>query len=208
MSSKPYFDQVASQWDSMRTTFFSEAVREKAFAAADIQPGQQAADLGAGTGFITEGLLQRGLKVISVDQSEAMLAQMRQKFAVFDDGDYRLGDADRLPIDDGVVDAAFANMYLHHVEHPAQAIAEMMRILKPGGKLVITDLDEHNFDFLRSEHFDRWMGFKREAVHAWFESAGLINVDVDCAGESCCATSSCGCENAEASIFLAIGKKP
>jgi ubiquinone/menaquinone biosynthesis C-methylase UbiE len=207
MSSKPYFDQVASQWDTMRTAFFSEAVREKAFAVAGVQPGQQAADLGAGTGFLTEGLLRRGVKVISVDQSEAMLAEMRQKFAVFGLAEYRLGDADQLPISDAAVDAAFANMYLHHVEHPAQAIAEMARTLKPGGKLVITDLDEHQNEFLRTEHFDRWMGFQRADVRRWFEAAGLTNVDVDCAGENCCATSSSGCESAQVSIFVASGVK-
>jgi ubiquinone/menaquinone biosynthesis C-methylase UbiE len=208
MGSKPYFDQVASQWDTMRQAFFSEAVREKAFAAAGVQPGQQAADLGAGTGFITEGLVQRGVKVISVDQSEAMLAEIRQKLTPFDAVEYRLGDADHLPIPDGAMDHAFANMYLHHVEHPARAIVEMARLLKPGGKLVITDLDEHHFDFLRTEHFDRWMGFNRDDVRAWLEAAGLANVTVDCAGENCCATSSCGSENAQVSIFLAVGERP
>ena len=137
--------------------------------------------------------------MISVDQSEAMLAEMGQKFAGFDGVEYRLGDADHLPIPAGAVDYAFANMYLHHVEHPAQAIAEMARILKPGGKLLITDLDEH--------HFDRWMGFKREDVRGWLEAAGLTEVSVDCSGENCCAPSSCGCENAQVSIFLATGKK-
>ena len=55
----------------------------------------------------------------------------------------------------------------------------MVRILKPGGELVITDMDEHEFKFLKEEHHDRWMGFKREDVRRWFEEAGLKNVIVD-----------------------------
>ena len=47
-----------------------------------------------------------------------------------------------------------ANMYLHHVEEPLSAIKEMIRFLKPGRKLVITDLYEHNLDFLIKEHHD------------------------------------------------------
>jgi len=48
-------------------------------------------------------------------------------------------------------------MYLHHVEDPPAAIKEMVRILKPGGKIVITDADEHNYEFLRTEQQDRWL---------------------------------------------------
>jgi ubiquinone/menaquinone biosynthesis C-methylase UbiE len=55
-------------------------------------------------------------------------------------------------------------MLLHHVENPKVAIKEMVRILKPGGMIVITDLDEHKFEFLKTEQHDRWMGFKREDV--------------------------------------------
>lgn len=118
-----------------------------------------------------------------------------------------LGEAESLPIADVSVDYAMANMYLHHVEAPLTAIKEMARILKPGGKLVITDLDEHTHDFLKSEHHDRWMGFKRDHVEAWLIEAGLKNVIVDCVGGNCCATSSCGCESASISIFIASGEK-
>ena len=54
MNSKKYFDKVSSQWDDMRKSFFSESVREKAFSVAGIQAGKIAADIGAGTGFMTE----------------------------------------------------------------------------------------------------------------------------------------------------------
>ena len=78
MSSEQYFDKVADQWDHMRKSFFSDEVREKALAAANVKPGKLAADIGAGTGFITEGLVQNGLRVIAVDQSGAMLEEMKK----------------------------------------------------------------------------------------------------------------------------------
>ena len=204
MSSKTYFETVAGQWDRMRQEFFSEAVRERAYNEANIQPGKTAADIGAGTGFVTEGLLQNGLKVIAVDQSEAMLNELMHKFKEID---CRVGKAEKLPIANDTVDYVFANMYLHHVENPAAALKEMARILKSGGKLVVTDLDEHDFEFLKKEHHDRWMGFKREDVTNWFHAAGLTEVTVDCVGQNCCAESDCGTESASVSIFVASGKK-
>ncbi len=203
MSSTEYFNRVAPQWDGLRKGFFSEAVRNKALTVACVEPGKFAADIGAGSGFVTEGLLKRGLRVIAVDRSGAMLEEMKKKFGPDTAVEYRVGEAESLPLDDGSVDFVFANMYLHHVESPAAAIREMARILKPGGRIVITDLDRHEFDFLRVEHFDRWMGFDRPEVTRWLAEAGLTGVSIDCVGENCCAASQSGRGEAAISIFVA-----
>jgi len=207
MSSKQYFEQVANQWDQMRQNFFSEKVREMAYVAANVQAGKLAADIGAGTGFIVEGLVQKGLRVIAIDQSEAMIEEMKRKYKALDVVDCRIGESENLPIENDTVDYVFSNMYLHHVESPPRAIEEIVRVLKKGGKIVITDLDEHEYEFLRTEQHDRWMGFKREDIKRWFIEAGLSNVKIDCVGENCCADSSCGSEIARISIFVASGEK-
>lgn len=207
MSSKQYFEEVAGKWDEMRSSFFPESIREKAVGKAAVMPGSLSADLGAGTGFITEEILKFGARVIAVDQSESMLQLMKEKFGPGASVEYRLGEAEQLPINTETVDHAFANMYLHHVEHPSEAIKEMVRILKPGGKLIITDLDEHNFEFLVLEQHDQWMGFKREDVKRWFEEAGLRNVTVESANTTCSSTSQGTTAQANVSIFLAYGEK-
>ena len=207
MSSSTYFDQVANQWDDLRASFFSEAVRDQAVAAAGVEKGKLAADIGAGTGFITEGLVKLGVRVIAVDESEAMLAELQKKFAGDNSIEVRVGHGDAIPITDSSVDYVFANMYLHHVENPPQAIAEMVRILKRDGALVITDLDEHEVEFLRTEHHDRWLGFRRRDLEKWLQNAGLRQVAVTSTNERCTSTSSHGPATAAIGIFLASGQK-
>ncbi len=207
MHSKDYFDRVADQWDSLQASFYSEKVRDRALATAAVRSGATAADIGCGSGFITEGLIRAGLRVIAVDQSEVMLTAMKRKFAGIAGVDYRCGEGEQLPIADDAVDYVFANMYLHHLEKPPIAIKEMARIVKPGGILVITDLDSHTFEFLRDEHRDRWLGFDRRDIRQWFREAGLGRVTVDCVGEQCCAQSDTGDESASVDIFVASGEK-
>lgn len=208
MSSVPYFNQVAGQWDDLRQTFFADSVRDAALAAAGVQPGERAADIGAGSGFITEALIAAGVLVTAVDPSAQMIEVMRGKFPGSAAVDYRVGTADLIPLEANCVQYAFANMCLHHVDDPAAAIRDMARIVQSGGRVVITDLDSHDFAFLRDEHHDRWMGFDRADIARWFTEAGLNEVSVTSVGSDCCADSACGTQRATVSIFLAIGTKP
>ena len=207
MEGDAYFEKVAPQWDELQRSFFSDGVRVRALSAADVRPGQRAADLGAGAGFITEGLIQAGLSVIAVDRSEAMLSVMREKHPDASALELRIGESASLPIGDGEVDCVFANMYLHHTPDPGEAIREMARILNPGGVAVITDLDEHDFEFLRKEHADVWLGFDRDEVRRLLAEAGLTDITVESVGEECCTCSESGGEQAAISIFIASGRK-
>ena len=192
---REYFESIAHKWDEVRRLFFGEGVRNAAIAAADIMSSSIVADVGIGTGFIAEGALAAGAQVIGIDSSDRMLAETRRRFA----GkrfEARAGDIESL-----------ANMVLHHASDPPRAIREMSRVLKPNGRLVITDADTHMHEWLRTEQHDRWLGFERADIVSWFGDAGLVNVTVVDTGELCCPSSECGIR-AEITIFLARGTKP
>ena len=207
MSSKKYFETVAQDWDNMRTGFFPTSVREKAISEMTIQSNMQVADIGVGTGFLTEGLVHFPIQITAIDESEKMLQVMAQKFEQHTNIQYLVSESENIKVADSSLDYALANMYLHHVERPAVAIAEIYRTLKSGGKLIITDLDKHDFEFLVTEQNDRWMGFERSDIEQWFKAAGFTAVKMDCVNANCCADS-CGTDaSAEVSIFIATGVK-
>jgi ubiquinone/menaquinone biosynthesis C-methylase UbiE len=203
---REYFDQVATQWDEMRQRFFGDGVRRAAVESAAVSPGMVVADVGTGTGFLAEAALDAGARVIGIDISEGMLAQVTARF----EGrpfEARRGDTAALPLDTAEADAVMGNMVLHHAEDPAAAIREMTRGLKPGGRLVITDADSHTHEWLRTEQHDRWLGFDRADIGRWFRDAGLDDVAVGDTQEICSPTSECGTK-AAITIFIATGRKP
>jgi ubiquinone/menaquinone biosynthesis C-methylase UbiE len=87
-----------------------------------------------------------------------------------------------LPLADDSVDAAFANMVLHHAEDPPSMLAEMRRVVRPGGAVAVCDAVEHPYTWMREEHADVWLGFTAEQVTEWFTAIGLERLSVEALG--------------------------
>lgn len=99
-------------------------------------PGVVALDAACGTGRQAAFLHELGCTVVGIDQSEPMLDVARQKVPTVG---FEVGDVEHLPFDDGSFDLAVASLALCHLADPAVAVAELARVLHPGGMLVITD---------------------------------------------------------------------
>lgn len=205
--SRIYFAQVANEWDQLRSGYFTEAMRDSAIQKAGLGQDAVVADVGTGTGFVLQGLTGKVYSLVGFDESPEMLEVARRRFTGRPEVRLQLTDGRTLPAPDNSFDAVFANMYLHHAPDPQTAMAEMARILKPGGKLIITDLDSHDQEWMREAMADRWLGFDRDDVRRWYEDAGLLQIDIDCAEGTCdCAAPDGG--GIALSIFVASGQKP
>jgi arsenite methyltransferase len=210
------FEEVADKWDGIRAGYFTEALRESAIQKAYLHPDMIVADVGAGTGFVAEGLAALVKHVHVLDGSPDMLEVAKKNLAKFGNVEFHFADGLALPLKEASLDAVFANMYLHHPRPPSWAgcpdpfasIQEMVSTLRPGGRLVITDMDTHTHEWLKVEIADVCLGFDREQIRTWFEQAGLVNVIVDCIGQPCQSDSMSGTrEHADIRIFAAAGTK-
>lgn len=170
-----FFESVAEDWDDMRLAYYDESVIEKMALRSGANGSMQVVDVGAGTGFVAAGMASRVESVIGVDNSPAMLARARRNLDSLGISNVDLVESSifALPLADGSVDAACANMVLHHAEDPAAMLAEMSRVVKPGGAVVITDEVEHPYEWMRHEHADAWLGFSEDHIERLFSEAGL-----------------------------------
>ena len=172
---KEFFERVAGDWDVMRLAYYDERVIENMAEVSGISEASEVADVGTGTGFVAAGLAPRVKRVVGIDSAPAMLEVAGKNLRALgvSNVDLVVGDAARLPLEDGSVDAAFANMVLHHALDPAAMLREMARVVRPGGAVAITDEVEHPYVWMRDEHADVWLGFEPEQVARLFSSAGL-----------------------------------
>lgn len=181
--SRDYFESVAGDWERVRKSYFDDRVAS--IAIEKLLPRNLVlADIGCGTGTLTFELARFARTVIGVDLSKEMLRRARAAAEERELGNvqFRRGDASDLPLDSRSVDAAFSVMVLHFLEQPERAVAELCRITRPGGSVILVDLVQHTQEWMRQEMAHQWLGFDRISMEKWFDAAGAASVDYELTG--------------------------
>ncbi|MGH3182613.1 MAG: class I SAM-dependent methyltransferase, partial [Streptosporangiaceae bacterium] len=141
------FDAIAGRYDLLNDILSAGQVRLWRRAVARItgaRPGEQVLDLAAGTGTSSLSFTATGADCVACDFSLGMLRAGRSR-GVRGDGSPRgnisfvAGDALRLPFRDGAFDAVTISFGLRNVADPGAALAEMRRVTRPGGRLVVCE---------------------------------------------------------------------
>jgi ArsR family transcriptional regulator len=167
-----FFSSSAGQWDRVREELFGDRFHLAALAAF-VGEAATVGDLGCGTGQLTAALAPFVARVIAVDSSAAMLQAARRRLHGYGNVELRRGDLEALPIDDSRLDAATVMMVLHHVPEPARALADVQRVLKPGGRLVVVDMLPHDREQYRQQMGHVWLGFSEEQSGRMLAEAGF-----------------------------------
>ena len=172
IDSKAFFGRIASEWDNLRRALFGEGFMLPALMT--LMAGEQVvADLGCGTGGIAAQLAPVFSQVIAVDRESAMLQSAAQRLEGFENVELRQGDLLALPLDDESLDAAILALVLHHIEAPEVALAEVARVLKPGGRALLLDMAEHDRERYRRTMGHRHLGFSLDTLQRHAARAGL-----------------------------------
>jgi ArsR family transcriptional regulator len=172
-----FFDAVAADWDLIKREILGDFNLNQAIQQS-LDPCGTIVDLGCGTGELIATLTQKAPKVIGVDSSVKMLEEARKRFlSVKNPPDLRLGELEHLPLSDEETDCAIVSMVLHHVSSPGRVITEIYRALKPGGILIIADLDKNRNETMRKSYGDRWLGFHRNEMEHFLKRNYFILKD-------------------------------
>jgi len=133
---RTFYRFLSRVYDRVNPVFWNGRMRAEALNMFGVSEGERVLDVGCGTGFATEGLVERGADVDGLDQSAHQLAKAREKGAL---GSVRLvrGDAENLPYADATFDAVWSSGSIEYWPSPVDALREARRVTKPGGRVLI-----------------------------------------------------------------------
>jgi ArsR family transcriptional regulator len=175
---RSYFDELAGRFG--RHYVPGRSWKGLAEMCIKLLPPMRIADIGAGEGTLSLLLAQRAVHVTGIDNSEKMVeyANSVARRAGVKNVDFQLGDIEELPLPDASVDLALFSQSLHHALHPQRAVHEAFRVLKPGGRVVILDLQRHAFEEARELYADVWLGFTQVELLEFLRKARFRHADV------------------------------
>jgi ubiquinone/menaquinone biosynthesis C-methylase UbiE len=133
--------KVAAQLDAFYRTRDVIRRRELALAALDVQPADAAVDIGCGPGFYVAALAEKAGRVTGIDRSASMLALAARKTDGYRNVTLLEGEATSLPLEDASIDRALSVQVFEYIADIPAALAEIHRVLRPGGRVVVWDID-------------------------------------------------------------------
>ena len=172
ISARTFFAGAADRWPGMRGELYGDLFFMDAMIGL-LPASWTVLDMGCGTGEVVDRLAHEVAQVIGVDQSAEMLGQARS--LTQDRENIRLvqGDLCVLPLHRRSCDAALMLLVLSYLPRPEGALAEMARVLRPGGKAVVVDLLRHDRDDFRRQMGQESLGFEAQELCRMMSHEGL-----------------------------------
>lgn len=149
------FDKVSEKYDLTNDVLSvgnDRLWRVATTRAVDPKPGERILDLAAGTGTSSASLAKSGATVVAADFSPGMIAVGRRRYAGVPNIEFVEADATALPFEDDEFDAVTISFGLRNVVDPRAALAEMLRVTRPGGRIVICEFSTPPVSLVRGAY--------------------------------------------------------
>ena len=184
------FDDVARRYDLTNDVLSmgqDRRWRREVLAAVDPTPGEHVLDLAAGTGTSSEPFRERGAVVVPCDFSVGMLQEGKRKLPHLP---FTAGDGTQLPFADDTFDAVTISFGLRNIVDPDAGLREMLRVTRPGGRLVVCEFSSPVVELFRTVYIEYLMKalpsiaravssspdayvYLAESIRAWPDQPGL-----------------------------------
>jgi ArsR family transcriptional regulator len=175
--SQEFFATAAGDWDRLRSDLFGDTFYLWAVLGL-IDPTLVVGDLGCGTGQLAETIAPYVRRVIAVDGSADMLDAARRRVGERSNVDIRQGDLEALPLQAEELDCAMLSLVLHYSPDPAMALAEVARVVKPRGRLLVVDMLPHEREEYQQKMGHVWLGFSEKQMSRFLTGAGFDDLRI------------------------------
>ncbi len=133
-----FYKYLSKVYDQINPFIWNEEMRTEALELLDLENDMTVLDVGCGTGFATEGLLEHVDEIYALDQSEHQLEKAYAKFGKrAPPVHFHRGDAERLPFATDTFDVVWSSGSIEYWPNPILALREFRRVLKPGGQVLV-----------------------------------------------------------------------
>ncbi|WP_129114383.1 methyltransferase domain-containing protein [Halegenticoccus tardaugens] len=172
-----FYKYLSKVYDQVNPFVWNEEMRAEALSLLDIQPGDRALDVGCGTGFGTEGLLQHTDDVHGLDQSVHQMEKAFRKFGKHDRVKFYRGDAERLPFGDGSFDVIWSSGSIEYWPNPVAALREFRRVVKPGKRVLVVGPDYPKSTVMQKLADAIMLFYDEGEADRMFDEAGFVDVE-------------------------------
>jgi ubiquinone/menaquinone biosynthesis C-methylase UbiE len=184
-----WFDRRAGSYEGGVTSRWRDPVQRAALEALDLGADDTMLDVGCGTGAASRMAAPIARTVVGVDLSGAMIDEAIELAAGLENVRFQRADAEALPFTDGSFTAVLCSNSFHHYPDPERAVAEMARVLAPGGRVAIGDACADRLmariadGFLRRFEPGHVRLYRSEELGRFLVDAGLTHVQLRRVGD-------------------------
>jgi ubiquinone/menaquinone biosynthesis C-methylase UbiE len=179
-----WFDRRARSYEGGVTSRWRDPVQRASLEALELSPADKLLDVGCGTGAASRAAAEIGAAVVGVDLSPKMVKKAVSLAATRENLAFEVADVEHLPFPDGRFTAVLCSNAFHHYPDPAGAVAEMYRVLAPGGRLALGDATSDLRAARIADRFLRWFEpghvrlYRAAELGAFVQDAGLERVEL------------------------------